>query len=432
MTQKQFKQALLRGQGRCILAARAEPERYFKIVLWACSHEIAYDPQCEGTRSWFVYQLTQCYSDPSPFLKAALESFGKAKSDGGWKVLYLAELLSCFANTGSEEAQKALWDKYKALYALLWNGKRPTRFGIFPERDDFEMLCLVLAQNKAAFTRIALDIGRLFRHDSFFGGSDFDWLYDSKGKGYARRLQKEIRQSEDLAAYFEAYEIQQKEREAICADRPENRPKGGIALSVWLKRRADAQTILQYADLYLAQTDPEKRAEALKAFWNCPYPQDPQPVIMDAGSDCEALQETAWEALSNVQHPAVREFALEHLQKDPEHAIHALIPNYEKQDAALLDAAVRAIPVDHDDTTGWHGVHLAVLSLPDSSRKIPAPTLAYLYETNHCSCCREHILRQMGRQRILTDEILQECLWDCNDDIRAYAKQCLRRRNAKK
>ena len=57
MTQKQFKEALLRGQGRCIRAVRSDSAKYYSVVLWACSHTVAFDAQCEGTKAWFVYQL---------------------------------------------------------------------------------------------------------------------------------------------------------------------------------------------------------------------------------------------------------------------------------------------------------------------------------------------------------------------------------------
>lgn len=40
MTRKQFKEGLLRGQGRCIQAAQAEPELYYDLVLWACSLQL--------------------------------------------------------------------------------------------------------------------------------------------------------------------------------------------------------------------------------------------------------------------------------------------------------------------------------------------------------------------------------------------------------
>jgi hypothetical protein len=34
----------------------------------------------------------------------------------------------------------------------------------------------------------------------------------------------------------------------------------------------------------------------------------------------------------------------------------------------------------------------------------------------------------MGRRRMLTQELLEECLYDSNDDIRTYARRALNRR----
>ncbi len=135
MTQKQFKEALLRGQGRCVKAVREKPERYRKVVLWACSHEVAFDAQCEGSKSWFVYQLILAYPDRTPFVENAIESLDKAKSNYGWKMSYLAELVGLMAE----------------------------------------------------------DVGRLYRLRTFYDGYDFDLLYAEKAT--RKRLRNRMRNS---------------------------------------------------------------------------------------------------------------------------------------------------------------------------------------------------------------------------------------------
>ena len=97
MTQAQCREALLRGQGRCLQSVQTDPARYAPLVLWACRHEHAFDAQCEGSRAWFIYQLIGCYEDKTPFLQAAINALDHAKPNGGWRIFYLAELLYCFA-----------------------------------------------------------------------------------------------------------------------------------------------------------------------------------------------------------------------------------------------------------------------------------------------------------------------------------------------
>lgn len=91
MTKSEFKQDLLRGLGRCVQAVQLSPERYRECVLWACSHEIAYDPECEGSRAYYVYDMVACYPEREPFAAATVEALKKAKV-GSWKLSYLAEL----------------------------------------------------------------------------------------------------------------------------------------------------------------------------------------------------------------------------------------------------------------------------------------------------------------------------------------------------
>ena len=427
MTKKQFKEALLRGQGRCIQATQTQPDKYFDIVLWACSHEIAFDAQCEGTRSWFVYQLIDCYEDKAPFLKRAIEGLENTKLGSGWKMLYLAELLSFFAEDGASDAKRALWHKYEMLYKGLMARKRPPR-GTFCERDDFAMLCQVLGEDKTSFLKIAGDIGRLFQEKAFLDGFDFDWLYESKGRRYLSALTKAAKKSEDIRKYLSVMDAYEKACEERGRSRNQNTTRKGVALSVWLKRRADKETIFKYVQTYLEQCNPEDRADALIAFSRCPYPENPLPIIEDASSNCEALSKAAWLVLGNIRHPMVRKFVLENLQNHREEALPVFITNYQDEDAKKLVEYIKAIPVDYGDSTGWHGIHLDVLEMVDNGQKAPAELLRYIYETNYCSCCREYTLKQMGKRRMLTDDILQECLLDCNSEIRVYAKSFLRRK----
>lgn len=430
MTKAQFKKALLRGQGLCIQVAKTEPQKYFETVLWACSHETAFDPQCEGTHSWFVYQLINCYTDKTPFLEATINCLANSKSNGGWKILYAAELLNFFAIDGEETADKALWAKYKDLYARL-SAKKRLPNDVFHEKDDFAMLCMVLAFSKEAFLKIADDIGRLYKENKLYSGSDFDWLYAAKGKRHMSALIKAAKKSENIAEYIRVQQLYEEEFEKQISNTAENPlAGGGVALSARLKNHGDKETVLQYAEAYTKQQEPEARAEALEAFCICPYPEDPSPIIEDAKSGCKNLREAAWRALENIRHPLVREFAVKTMQTDTESALPLLIKNYRETDADLLERLVKSVPADFKGNNAWHGIQSGVLGLNDGGFKAPASLLKYIYETTYCSCCRLYALEQMGRRRLLTNEILQECLFDCNYETRAYAKKCLKRRKS--
>ena len=422
MTKKEFRQYMLKGRGCCIQAVRSNPERYRTEVLWACAHEISFDAQCEGSRAWYVYHMIDCYADKTPFLNALISALDHARSTGGWKLQYLGEVLVHFMLDGYPEAETALWRKYDQLYAMLRSKKRqPRRY--FAERDDFAALCLDLGERRQAMVRIAQDIGRLYRENGIYSGWHFDWLYVQNGKRILKTLERKAARCENIAAYLresrrvEEEEYQQrKSREASIRVR-----------SLRLEREGDPAKTREYAEAYLREQDPEKRAEALGLFCRCPYPGDLAPVMEDTRSENAHLRFAAWRVLENTHDPLVREFALAHMDEDTENYFPLLIRNYEQTDAAYITKLVKDIPTDHACTTSWHGLHLDVLNMQDHyGLKPPGELLQHIYETTYCPNCRCLALRQMGKRRLLTAQMLEECLWDSNADVRSFAQRRVR------
>ena len=157
MTKKEFKEAMLRGLGRCVIAVRKEPEKYRELVLWACKRNFAYDAQSEGTRSWYTYTMAKTYPDKETFISATAEALRKYRPNGSWDLLHLSEVLMFFAMDGCASARQALEEKYQEILAAMFALKRrPNR--IFHELSDLEQLGLVLAVDSKSFLRIAGDV----------------------------------------------------------------------------------------------------------------------------------------------------------------------------------------------------------------------------------------------------------------------------------
>ena len=90
MTRNEFKAAMLRGLGRCVVAVQKEPEKYRDLVLWACKRGFAYDAQMEGTRSWYTYTMASAYRDKETFIHAAAEALQRYRPNGSWDLLHLS------------------------------------------------------------------------------------------------------------------------------------------------------------------------------------------------------------------------------------------------------------------------------------------------------------------------------------------------------
>ena len=414
MTKKEFRQAMLKGQGRCILAVKAAPEKYRSEVLWACSHELAFDPQCEGSRAWYVFQMICCYEDSAPFLRVLIKTLEAVPAWKDWKMLYLAEILKYFADDGDAAALQSIRNKYDELYAMLSARKRcPNRY--FYERGSFEWLCVLLADRKRNAVKIADDIGALLRKEAVFDFWDFDYFSWSVSK-YMPTLEARAAESENIRLFLDCCRKK---------DQAEAERKRGSS-------HRNKETQQTFIGDYLNEKDPEKRTKALRKYLFSGFPADPAPVIDDTQSDHEMLRNTAWRVLAKTKEPSVRAYAMEQLSAGVEDALSVLIGNFQPEDEQMLVHQVLSLKGDRDCTTGWHGAQSDVLRMADAGVKAPQVLLRYIYESSYCSCCRANAVRQLGKRRLLPKDTLEECQFDSNGDIRDYAAKLLRRRNNKK
>lgn len=435
MTKKEVKQAIQRGLGRGLLAVRKDPERYRDLVLWACGQNLAFDTQCEGARTWYIWQLVSCYEDKGPFRDVVAEKLRNKQPDWGWDIFCFSELLGWFAQNGDPEAERVLWEKYAELLARLRAFRRPCKRK-WATRDCLEEICLALVWNEENYARIASDLGALFLENSGFTAWDFAWLYQSRPKGFNGRLKKKAVGDPALKAWFASFDTLKREeeeqrlaRQEASREKGQSVPAGGRFLSIYLKRKAP-ELAPQYAEVYLAEKDPEARATALEAFSVCPYPLTPAPIIADAGSEHPALRAAALEALAELRHPSVRRFAMEHLDEEPFWCLLIALKNYEPEDETLLTSRIARLKIDYTNTSGWHGVHLQLLRQFDRNSDILTPPkylLPVLYETTLCSCCRENAVAIMSKRRMISDAMWEELRWDSQEEIRALAEMHFRR-----
>lgn len=63
-----------------------------------------------------------------------------------------------------------------------------------------------------------------------------------------------------------------------------------------------------------------------------------------------------------------------------------------------------------------------------SEKRIPKDLLLFVYENSPSAYLRSRAVHFMGKKRMITPEIAEECLYDCDDYIRSYVKQYQRHR----
>ncbi len=102
-------------------------------------------------------------------------------------------------------------------------------------------------------------------------------------------------------------------------------------------------------------------------------------------------------------------------------ALSLLCCCYKSEDETVLLEVVQSIKVSYEDGE-WHGAFMDVESLLDNrSIKINPSIFIYIYRQTLCSYCRHTIIKSMSKRKILSQEILEECLHDSYEDTRKFA-----------
>lgn len=418
MNQREFKKAMLRGQGRCILACRKDPTRYRAAVMWGCSHLLAYDPQCEDSRAWYLCELIRCYPDATPFREAAIQALFR-QSTKGWLQRQLEELLYDLAVDSDRIAEEALWAKYAEMLSALRARKLRPRRPADDLRDSFVSLAITLCPKEKDALRIAADMGRLAAESPVYSVEDYDpFFWFIRQNKHLTALRKLARTNPFAARFLNESEKAEKES---AAQQTERRELQRTPASYQIARYAEEDDFRIHATQYASETDPQRRADLLHAFTLYrSYPFDPDPILLDALSDYAPLRAEAWDSLHLVRHPKVRAFALEHLDAAPVDLLPVLITNYETDDRPLVEGLLARIPRGKAGDDVLHAIGMSVLDLRDIHLKAPAWLLRYFYDVDRCSMCREYFVREMGRRRLLTKDVLLECLYDANSQTRQY------------
>lgn len=449
MTKKAFKYDMQRGLGSCVLELQntQDIEKYRPLVLWGCSRDMAYDAQCEGCRSVYLYQLITQFPDYMPFIDILGKRLFQSMCSRGWEFLQDCEILSYFALDGEKQAWDILRKCYGELFQILLRKRKRTKDGRLPERDNFESLCLTLVTMRPRmYQMLVSDIGVLTESNSLYSALDFMWFQDvsesKRGKKAVHRILHHPNADEGVKAYVRSMEegrerwerarVERKQSEPKTADEIYERLKGGEgSLSRWLMNRCGWQEVAKLAEYYKGEKESGLRYRLLSLLANesCAWALEPALLIADSRSDHSELAGMAFQALGYVKDEKVREYAYELLQSGVHRAkaVSMLAANYEDRDKDVLIHAAKQIPITYKDGE-WHGAFIDIMKLfSGPAKRKPRELLLYMYQNTLCSFCREHVVREMGRRRMLTRELLEAMQYDCNREIRAYAERKLRR-----
>ncbi len=446
MNKKDFKVCMQQGRGRCHLVLQSEKDiaKYKDIVLWGCLHNLSYDTQCEGARATYVYDLTTYFGDEDYFLTPIIKAFASLSRRRAWLFDHFSAQLSLFAKNGNERAKEALARKYDQLFSVLLNKRRFCNYDF--ERDNFERLCVALlplrdTDNKF---RIVCDLGRLFRENPHYDCDYFDWFCFSIENDLGKEtLQEYLKcnspQNEDLKSFYESYlQLEEINSNRKLMRKPVEAPSVETILKdvsstgklspysrVSFSRCAEEEKRKSLAQEAIKEVDLDKKAELLSVFQHHNFPLPHDIIIEYANSSHERLHDVSLDVLTNCQSNVVRDYALSLMAEEnlKAHALKMLLCNYTPEDKQFLLDELGKLKVTYDDESDWHDIGFKILHLFDEERDLPKEFLLYIYNTTLCSCCRKSAIQTLDKRHWLTEDIIEECRFDSNKNIKEYINQ---------
>lgn len=431
--QKNFKQLMLSGHGRCFHILADDPQPYKGIVMYGCLHDISFDMQCEGSRGLYMYNLARKYDNAEEFLHAAAEKFLTPKVNDDWHTFeHLCDFISCFAADGNSHAENILEKKYAELYSLILKTRRSVKLNNFT--SNFEYISIVIMQQNhlPRLEKIVTDMGAYFLRRHNTDDSDLHWdfawfLQCTKDKFGDDILQKLSCDTPELRRFIRVMSAEkdtpQPQHDTLTADDVLNELSQNSISPRYCRQfalRADNDEKIKLAQSVISENDPCVKVKALQTFTSRynPFPLDSSYLIGYAKSENAELQRAALDALIYIKSDAVHDFALELLQgKNVTDSLYMLIKNYKDNDYDILAKNLRALKFDIRDKNGWHGIILSLLDNTD----LPDSVFEFIYEKSMCSCCRASAFREMHRRNVLTEKMIAEGLFDCNEEIREEA-----------
>ena len=437
ITKAEFERAVHRGLGRAVLwLQRSEivPDRDF--LLYACTHDLAYDRQTEDSRALYMFDVIRATSEPEWYVQAMQrtlaewdenqEEAGNKENDIGLPVSIsqMSDLLALAAQNGDLAAKQSLYaffEKYAAsaftLYSadalVAMDGLEGCLFAVRqwiinpPQEDDQWYEGYLLREVDEQFGSEAVDT--LLEQASHVEPAIGAYLTKFREERAPRHERRKRRPKPDKPDYAELRELIFNTSIRYCP-------------MVWARygERLPAADAQQLAFELLAETDPLPLARYLLLFRRRPFPLDHAPLLTLAQSEKQEVAAAARAALTQIEHPSVRALALELLDDSlrPWELIEMLTRNFCPGD----EKAVERVLSKAWDADEMHQITLRMRRLAEAN---PQPALAgallRLYEEGWCTMCRHGVLELLTQFGPLPPSITEECRFDAYDETREFA-----------
>lgn len=445
MTNKEFLHQLRRGIGSAIIELKQNDnrEKYKEIVNRCCLKNIGYDTQVEGTKGYYLYTAISALGCEDEFLKVIAKAYKERLPQR--LMQQLTDILLSYVQDGSTKAAVIISEKYDQLKERLTKQKNFPY--LYCEREQFEELMIVsMSLGKwRAFKQCIDDIGAIIQARKDDKCSYYDWFLDSAANQFGKSkvwkyLNDESSVSQNVHSVVSEYqkiELTRKNHQAslssitldFLVEEIQKHSKGQspyriIGHCMRFAREASKEELMELAKCIEIKDNDYIKTQLLRIFRKVDYPLNKEYLVDLAHSNNLELREAAIEALARFKDEQIHDLAIELLEDgSTEIGLTLLKENWKKSDDPLIRKVI---------TKSQRISHYMQMDLRDIYSRHRSSTcgeiLIHAYRNGDCSFCRSEIVTAMGKNGVLTDNILLECQYDSYDETRKYARRLIKRR----
>jgi hypothetical protein len=437
LTRDQFADALAKGLGR----ARVQVEHHGvagleDLVLDACLHNRAYDPQCESERAGWVFDLAAAAGLAEHVLVPLVEKLRTDTEAEFWDASHRCGLAARLADCGYSEARSALYAAFR---------KNPDSADLIGAQE------IIILDGPDGLLFVAQALGRMLTSDPELCVDDTPviWFDHSHGVGRGRTILESAAATDKLVRVY--LEYLERAAAADAAEKIERRPEQGLySLDTFAARseqkpakppraitslneviafiehpaaRQDRPLLRRYGraatedDLRVisehleACTEPAKIRMYLEVFARRRYSPLLAKLLALVEHPDALVRRAAMRALSEHAHPDVQALVWQRIvaKRASEGEVRLLRHNYRPGDHERIEQLLRE-PFDPDT---MHWLAMDVLDVFEGNcLSAGTDCLLLVYERTPCSSCRGSTVRWLVKQKTAPAWLLAECRFD--------------------
>jgi len=408
-----------RGLGRAVLRLLERPaEPYREVILDACLHNKAYDPQIEGSRAEYMMDLIRHTGDLPFYADAVLAAVTeKAEDWDTWQRFSIARLL---AHEGNQRARQVMREVFNSSpESMLSSFARE-----FIELDGIDGLLYVVDRRGNQLRQSA---------GKWEDGYLLSVAADKCGKEATEAALKGAAEAnQNVRAYLRAVEgnrakgEKRKQARSWKLTYDEVRSligtDNGSSLVKWSETATNSDLERAARDL-VQETDLKKLRWYLLVFRSRRFPLEPDFLFRLLELPDGPVPRHALRVLANLEDEKIRDLAFNLVGSKSSlrgYAIDLLVKNFRDGDHATVEAWCDAEQEPSDINAYDRSLRGFFAAHPNPATELRL--LTTLYDKEPCAHCRCYIVERLSELGGLTEVLRRECEHDSYQETRELVK----------